>query len=85
MLGVFQDTDLKFRHPITSGNNSSSAIEFRDPENIDLAVGISFLSCLEAEISIYGLSTAILDSRFPVTLDRIRNSAIEFLNPENWG
>ena len=30
--------------------NRSSANEFRDPENIGLTVGISFLSYLEAEI-----------------------------------
>ena len=50
IAGVFQDTVLKFRHPVTSGNNRSSAIEFWDPENIDLAVGISFISYLEADI-----------------------------------
>jgi hypothetical protein len=29
---------FKFRHPLTSSNNESSVIEFRDLENIDLAV-----------------------------------------------
>ena len=32
---------------------SDSAIEFPDPENIRVAVGISLISCLEAEIYIY--------------------------------
>ena len=52
-MGVFKDSVLNFRHPVTSDNNRSSAIEFRDPENIDVAVGISFLSYLEADIYKY--------------------------------
>ena len=57
-----------YRHPVTSGNNGSSAIEFRDPENIDLAVGISFLSYLEAEIYVFLLYSAILSAilNFPL-------------------
>jgi len=40
---------LKFRLLVTSSSNRNSAIEFLDLEDIDLALGISLLNCLEAE------------------------------------
>ena len=50
--GIFQDIVLKFRQQVrpTSGSIRSSAIEFLVLETINFVVGISFLSCLEAEI-----------------------------------
>ena len=41
---------FKYRLPVTSGSNRDSSIEFLVPKNIDLAVGISLLPCLGAEI-----------------------------------
>ena len=40
---------LKFRLLVTSSSNRNSAIELLDLEDIDLALGISLLNCLEAE------------------------------------
>jgi hypothetical protein len=36
--------------PLTSRNVVTSPILFSDPENVGIAVGISLLSCIEAEI-----------------------------------
>ena len=41
---------FKNRLPVTSGSIRSSAIEIRSPENVELTVGISFLSYLEADM-----------------------------------
>jgi len=41
---------LNYRHPVTSGGIGNIAIELLDHENVGVAVGISLLSCLEAEI-----------------------------------
>ena len=76
---------LNFQLPVTSCGIQNSAIEFLDPENWGLAVGMALRSCLEAEISISGLAAAILNFRLPFTSGGIPNSAIEFLDPENWG
>ena len=56
-----QDIVLKFRHPLTLSSNHSSAIEFLDPENIGLAVGISLLSCLETFITHFPVIWACLN------------------------
>ena len=41
---------LDFRLPVRYGDINISIFDFLDPENIGIAVGISFLSLLEAEI-----------------------------------
>ena len=41
---------LDFSLPVTSDSIANSLIEMADPENEGLAVGISFLSHLQAEI-----------------------------------
>ena len=43
---------LKFRLPVSRRRLADSAIEFPDPENMGVAVGISLLSCIEAEIQV---------------------------------
>ena len=55
--------------PIRSYNNTDSLIGLLDLENIYIviAVGISFLSCLQAEIEVFPLlEPAILDLSLPV-------------------
>ena len=41
---------LDFRLPVWSDNIRNISIELRDPENMGVAFGISFLSHLQAEI-----------------------------------
>ena len=41
---------LNYRHPLTSGSIRNSTIDVLDPENMVIAVGISLLCILEAEI-----------------------------------
>ena len=44
---------LELPHPIWSDRLRNVPIELLDLENVDLAVGISFLSHLEAEILVF--------------------------------
>ena len=48
-----------FHLPLTSTSESvhSSPTELLDPENVDVAFGISLLSCIEAEILRYFICT----------------------------
>ena len=41
---------LKFLLPVTLGSIYSNAVDFLDPENMGVAVGISFLGATDAEI-----------------------------------
>ena len=53
--------------PVRSHNNTDSHVRLLDLENIVIAVGISFLSCLQAEIEVFlVLKAAILDFSLPV-------------------
>ena len=44
---------LDFRLPVTSGSIFDSAIELLDPENVEVAVEISFLRAIEAELHLF--------------------------------
>ena len=58
---------LDFILPVRYYNNTDSPIGLLDLENLIIDVGISFLSCLQAEIDIYSvLESAILDFLLPV-------------------
>ena len=50
VLPVLEDDMLDFRLPVTSRSNERIAVEMPVSENTGIAVGISFLSCVEAEI-----------------------------------
>ena len=49
---VLQAAILGFRLPLTSDSVGSSSIEMLDPENVELAFEIAFLSSLQAEIKV---------------------------------
>ena len=56
---------MDFTLPVRFYNNTDSPIGLLDLENILIAVEISFLSCLKADIEVYPvLEAAILDSHF---------------------
>jgi hypothetical protein len=60
--------------------------ELLNPENTGVVVGISFLSHLQAEISVLPvLVAAILDFRLPVWLHSIETISVELLDPKNIG
>ena len=62
---------LDFRHTQTSDSIPTSLVVSLDPENMGIAVGISLLSCIEADISVvlyslpvYGRHIEFLTSAF---------------------
>ena len=58
---------MVFILPVGSSNNTDSPFGLLDLENIISAVGISFRSCLQAEIEVFPvLEAAILDFSLPV-------------------
>ena len=67
--------------PVTSSDIRHSAVEFLDPENMVMAVRISLLPRLEADIQVL----TVCGRHLEFTSDSIGNSAIEFLDPENMG
>ena len=68
---------MDFIFPVRSCNNTDSPIGLLDLENIVIAVGISFLSCLQAEIEVYPvLDAVILDFSLPVESCNISGSSI---------
>ena len=63
--------------PVRSHNNTDSPIGLLDLENIVIAVGISFISCIQAEIEVYPiLEATILDISLPVKSYNISGSSI---------
>jgi len=82
---------LDFPLPVTLWDIVSSCTELGDHENVGVAVGISPLSSLRAEIwlfpvAISGLAAAMLDFQLPVTFwDVTRSSLIELGDHENMG
>ena len=78
---------LNFALPVSRWSLPNSAIEFPDPKNMKIVVGISLLSCIEAEIQVYPvLAAAILNLSFPVSKYGLRSffdGAIKFFDPEN--
>ena len=44
---------LDFRLPVIWGSNLDSAIELLDPENVGVAVEISFICAIEAELHLF--------------------------------
>ena len=77
---------MDFRLPVWSDNIPNTSIELLDPDNMGVAVGISFLSHLQAEILVFPvLVAAILDFRLPVWSHSIQTTSIELLDPKNIG
>ena len=77
---------LDFRLPVWSDNIRNISIELRDPENMGVAFGISFLSHLQAEIKVLPVwVAAMLDFRLPVWSHSIQTTSIGLLDPENIG
>jgi hypothetical protein len=59
---------LNFALPVSRWSLPNSAIEFPDPRNMQIAVGISSLSSIEAEIQVLQvLAAAILNLSFPIS------------------
>ena len=78
--------NLDFWLPVVTDSIQSSTIGMPVLENMGVAVGISLLSCLKAEIWVTsGLVAAILDFWLPVTSDSSRSNVIGFPVPENMG
>ena len=68
---------MVFILPIRSYNNTDSPIGLLYLENIIIAVEISFLSCLQAEIEVFPVwEAAILDCSLPVKFYNIPGSSI---------
>ena len=68
---------MVFILPVRSHNNTDSPIGLQDLENIVIAVGISFRSCLQAEVEVLPvLEAAILDFSLPVKSYNIPGSFI---------
>ena len=68
---------MDFIPPVRSFNNTDGPIRLLDLKNTVVAVGISFLSCLQAEIEVYPvLEAAILDFSFPVKSYNIIGSSV---------
>ena len=60
---------LVFILPVRFHNNTDSPIGLLDLENIVIAIEISFLSCLQAEIEVFPvLEAAILDFIFFIVI-----------------
>jgi hypothetical protein len=78
---------LKFGLPVSRWSLFDSIIEFSDPRNMQIAVGISLLSCIAAEIQVRPvLAAAILNLSFPVLKYGLRSlfdGAINFSDLEN--
>jgi hypothetical protein len=77
---------------LTSDSVHCSLIVLLDPENTGLAVGISLLSCIQAEICVAltcFISTssvaAIFDFSLSLTSDSVHTTPIVLLYPENMG
>ena len=72
-----KDAILGFLLPVRFHNNTDSPIGLLDFENIVLAVGISFLSCLQADIEVFPVwEAAILDFSVLVKSYNIPGSSI---------
>ena len=68
---------MVFILPVRSHNNTDSLIGLLDLENIVIAVGISFLSCLQAEIEVFpDLDVAILNFSLPIESYNIPGSSL---------
>jgi hypothetical protein len=64
---VFASVILNFSLPVSRSIFFDTTIEFLDPENMQLTVGISFLSSIQAEIQVLPVwqpSSSISDFRF---------------------
>jgi hypothetical protein len=79
---------LNFSLPVSRWSLHNSAIEFPDLKNMQIAVGISLLSCIEAEIQVRPvLAAAILNLSFPVSKYGLRSlfdGAIKSLDLKTW-
>ena len=72
-----KNANLDFILPIRSYNNADGPIGLLDLENIVIAVGIWFQSCVQSEIEVYPiLEAAILDFSLPVKSYNISGSSI---------
>jgi hypothetical protein len=73
----------------TSGSVRSGLVVFPDPKNDDLAVGISLLSCIEAEIYVVSYLLPVLAAIFDFSLirtsDSVRSSLIVLSDPKKAG
>ena len=68
---------MDFILPVWSYNNTDSPIGLLDLKNIVIAVGISFLSCLQPEIEVHAvLEAAIFDFSLPIKSYTIPGSSI---------
>ena len=78
-----------FRHTRTSESIPTSFNVLPDPENIGIAVGISLLSCIEADIIVVSfllrLMATIFDFRHTQTPDSLHNNSDVLPDPENMG
>jgi hypothetical protein len=70
--------------PVSTSILADSAIKFSDPKNMQIAVGISLLSCIEAEIRYIRFGAAILNIGLSVSRWSFLDIAIEFPDPETW-
>jgi hypothetical protein len=72
--------------PVSIWSLSDGIIEYPDSKNMQIAVGISLLSCIEAEIQVHPvLAAAIFNFWLPVLRWSLPDSAIEFPDAENMG
>jgi hypothetical protein len=77
---------LDFRLPVRLHSIETTSIELLVLENMGVAVGISFLSHLQAEIYVLPvLVAAMLDFLLPVWSHSIETISVELLDPENIG
>ena len=72
MVLNFEVRHIYFRHKCTSGSTTVDAIEQLDPENMGIAVGISFLALIEPDIP-WAVKTVKIPPP-PVTKDGWLNS-----------
>jgi len=71
--------------PVRSDSIVDITVGLLDPENIDLAVVIALLSCVQVEMSTSGLAAAILDLSLPVRSHSIVGFTVGLLDPKNIG
>jgi hypothetical protein len=75
---------LSFWFPVLIWSFYDSSFEFPEPKNMQIAVGISLLSCIEAEIQALSvLAAVILSFRLPVSRSSPSVSIIDFPDLKN--
>ena len=79
-----------FQHTQTSDSTPTCLCILPDPENMGISVGISLLSCIEAEMYVmshnyFWLMAAIFDFKHTQTSDSIPTSLCMLPDPKNMG